>query len=180
MDPDSPDGLRSRESHGLPGFSGVRGFIDSGPRHRGPEDIGFSGSDPDDIRIGVGDGDIADGQGRHLFENRLPGDTAVDRFPYPPDGGRDVDGVPASLGDGDVRAPSSDDIGPYVSPFESLVRSLALEGLVLFEPFEPDSRVRAFDLLRRFGRLDRDGRDQAGRGRQDESQDKSPFHLFHV
>jgi len=185
MDPDPADRLGRRESHVLPGLSGVGRFIDAGSGDGRPEDVGLSRSEVDDVRIGLGDGDVADGYGRVLIEDRSPGDPGVLRLPQAARGGSDVDHVPAALGYFDVRGASADERAGAVepverTPLESGVRRSLFHRLMLLEPLQPQGGVGAFDFfLSLGGSLCRDRRAQEKSRKNHSNHEKSPFGLDH-
>ena len=65
----------------LPGLAGVGGFVDAVAGLDVAADVGLAGADVDDVGIGRGDGEGADGLGGLVVEDRLPVDAAVAGFP---------------------------------------------------------------------------------------------------
>ena len=65
----------------LPGLAAVGGLVDAVAGHDVAADVGLAGADVDDVGIGRRDGDGADGRGRLIVEDRLPGEAAVGRLP---------------------------------------------------------------------------------------------------
>ena len=77
------DGMGVCQADELPGGSGVDGFVDAVAAYYVATHAGFAGADVDDVRIGLGDGDGADG-GRGVLcfvEDGLPIEATVGRFP---------------------------------------------------------------------------------------------------
>ena len=73
----------SSKADELPGRSCIDGFVDAVAADDVAADAGFAGADVDDVRIGFGDGDGADG-GRGVFcfvEDGLPVEAAVSGLP---------------------------------------------------------------------------------------------------
>ena len=81
VDQDPGDGEGLFQSHMGPGFTSVGGFPYSATRIGRTKDVGFSGANPYDVRVGRRDGQVANGGGALVFENRIEGNSLIDTFP---------------------------------------------------------------------------------------------------
>jgi len=67
----------------------IGGLVDTRPHRDAVAHPGLTGTDPDRVRMGLVDGDGADGL-REIVEDRLEGGAAVDGLPDAPPRGADV------------------------------------------------------------------------------------------
>src|SRR5262249_8453212 len=77
VDDDRTDLVRRLEPHVLPGLAAVRALVDAVAVGDGIARVVFAGPDPDDVLVGRGDGDCADGHGGLAVELVLKGDAVV-------------------------------------------------------------------------------------------------------
>ncbi len=147
IDEDAGDVPRLPKAHVRPGLPRVGRLVDAVADRDAVPAGGLPRPYPDDGRVGRGDGDVPDGDGRFLEEDRKPRRAVVFGLPDPAGADGRVDGPRAALGDVDVHRPASHDGGPERAPKE------------LFE--QPGHPVGALP-----GR--RDGRDKGHGGCQQE------------
>ena len=83
MNGDSTDLEGLVKSHVGPSLTAVSRLIDAVAPRDAVARIGFTGADPDDIRVGLANGDIADGDGRLLVELVFEVGTVIDGFEQP-------------------------------------------------------------------------------------------------
>src|SRR5438067_12671808 len=82
MDHDAGDVMGLGQSHMLPSFAGVGGFVNTISPGRTLAIVGFTGANPHDRGIGRRDSDIANRGSNLVVENRRPGCSAVSDFEY--------------------------------------------------------------------------------------------------
>src|SRR6266404_2595433 len=88
-----------------PGFPGVIRTIDAVAEGDISADASFTGSRVNDVGIGIGDCDAANGRGGLLLEERVPRDAAVRRFPDAAGDGAKVIGIGLARNSGDRQDP---------------------------------------------------------------------------
>ena len=71
------DGVGVPQAHLLEALAPVRGLVDPVPPHRRVPAALLTGAHPDDVRVGLEKGHIADGGGSVLLEDRLPGSSRI-------------------------------------------------------------------------------------------------------
>ncbi len=127
MDEDPGDMVRVAEAHVRPGLAGVDGLPDAVAGARAAGAIGLARSDPDDLGIGRGHGDVADRKLRLGVEDGLEGRAVVHRLPYAAVPGPDIERVKVlarrSRRHGEARHPRSGPVGtqgPAVETFEQV------------------------------------------------------------
>ena len=144
MDEDAPDVLRGVEAHVAPGVPGVGGLVDAvAPAGRLPV-LRLPGADPDQVWVGLVEGDVADGAGRLVVEERRPRGAVVLGLPDASGPGRDVEDLRLRLDDGEVGDAPAHERGADLAVLQ--VRDGGLEG----------------GLGGCRGRIQRDGRYQRG------------------
>ena len=84
VDGDLRDLLAVAQAEMRPGLAGVGGFVDAVADREIGTLQSLAAADVDDVRIGRRDGDRADGSGRLIVEDRIPGAAVVGRFQTPP------------------------------------------------------------------------------------------------
>ncbi len=166
VDDDPGDGVGLLEPHGLPGLPGVGRFEDAEAGLGAAEDVGFARSGPDDVRIGFGDGQVADRHRRHIVEDGLPGRPGVDGLEDAARGRAGIEDRAAAGGDGDVGAPPAEVGGADEPPLDVLEGRGLLHRDVLFEGLQPQGRIGVLDLLQALG-----GRLALGGGADEKGQD---------
>src|SRR3989440_2532423 len=82
MDNDRANVARVAQTDMLPSLAGVERFVDTVAVCEVAARTGLAGAHIDDIVIGVGDCDGANGCDLLLVEHRLPGDTGIGALPY--------------------------------------------------------------------------------------------------
>ena len=152
MDDDAGDGGCGLEPHVFPRLAGVGRLEDAQPGHGAAEDVGFARAGPDDVGIGHGDGQVTDGHGRLIVEDRLPGRAGVHGLEDAARGRAGIEDRAAAGGDGDVGAAPAEVEGADEAPLDVLERRLGLEGLVAGEGLEAERRVGILDLDPAFAR----------------------------
>src|SRR5262249_14375719 len=91
------------QAHVLPGLAAVDRFVDAVAVGDGVARVGLAGADPDDVAVGGGDADVADGDGGRAVELVIEGDAVVDRLEQAAGGGGDVVAGRVGLVDGQRR-----------------------------------------------------------------------------
>ena len=111
MDDDAADVEGIIQSHVFPGGAGVGRLVDAiAPvRHAGVATaaVRFAGANPDDIRVGLGDGDVADRDHVFVVEHRRVGETVAGGFPKSAAGRGNVKGGRLAQGNGEVDNPAA-------------------------------------------------------------------------
>ena len=92
IDDDFADGARVAESDVFPTFAGVEGFVDSIALRNVAAYAGLAGANVNDVVIGIGDGQAADGTSSLFVEDWRPTDGAVGGLPDSAAGGAEVVG----------------------------------------------------------------------------------------
>src|SRR5690606_21524899 len=87
-----------------PGLAAVGGLVDAVAVRDGVARVRLAGADPDDVAVGGGDADGADGDGVLLVELVLEGDAVVDGLEQAAGGGGDEVGARVGLEAGDGGA----------------------------------------------------------------------------
>ncbi len=135
MDDDPRDGLGLGEPHVGPGLACVGGLPDPGAGVGAAEDVGLARPDPDDVLVGGGQGQVPDGGGDVVLEDRRPGHALVVGLPHASGGAADVDGVGAAsrLDHGHVGDPTTEVDGAQELPRQRPEEGAVLHGLVVGE-----------------------------------------------
>ncbi len=118
MDADAGHRLGIAKSHVTPGLAAVGRFVDAVPLGDAAAKLCLAASYIDDIGVGLGHRDGADGGARDLAVGHgKPGVSSIGRFPQPSPGGAKVVLVHAA---GTARTPerAPPSLGADVSPFE--------------------------------------------------------------
>ena len=82
MQCDTVDALTVLQSHELPAFTAINGFEYSTTDGCGVPHIALTAACPDDIGVGLVDGDRTNGRDRLIIKNRVPGQATVIGNPY--------------------------------------------------------------------------------------------------
>src|SRR5262249_30195793 len=72
VDDDAADVVRFLEAHVPPGLAAVGGPVHALAPRDAVARVGLAGADPDDVRVGRGHGDVADGGRALVLEDRSP------------------------------------------------------------------------------------------------------------
>ena len=115
---DAADVLRVGEPHEGPRRAAVGRFVDAVAPRRALAVVRLAGADPDDVRVGARDGDVADRRRAEVVEDRRPRRSAVHRLPHAAGGRADVDRVGMAFVDRDVVDAPAGDGGTDRAPLE--------------------------------------------------------------
>ncbi len=90
---DAADAVGGGEADAAPGLAGVGGLVHAVAVGIFRADVGLAGADVDDVGVGGGNGDGADGLHRLGVEDRVPGAAGVVGLPHPAAHRAEVEGV---------------------------------------------------------------------------------------
>src|SRR6185436_3836993 len=88
---DAPDVMGVGKTHELPFLSAVGGLVDAIAPGRTLAVIGFARSDPDNIGVGLRNGDVTDRTGRLIIEEGFPGRAVISGLEDTAGCGADID-----------------------------------------------------------------------------------------
>jgi hypothetical protein len=131
---DLTDVVRVAESHVREGLAPVGGLVDAITPADAVAYAGLARADPDDARILLEDGDVADCRSAVGVEDRLPGGAGVGRLPDAAGGRRHQHGGEVGVDRFNVRDPPRVVGGSDVAPWQvAQERPLAALGLARLE-----------------------------------------------
>ena len=118
MDEDAPDVLAALEPHVPPGVSAVDGLVDAvAPAGRLPV-LRLPGADPDQVRVRLVEGDVADGARGLVVEDRRPRGAVVPGLPDAARAGADEEDLRLRLDHREVRDAAAHERGPELAVLE--------------------------------------------------------------
>src|SRR5215467_9151057 len=82
IEDDAADMARRSEAYALPGAPAIRGLVNARAVGEIGAEIGFTGAGINNVGIGLGHGQSADGSDRQAVRDRLPGNAAVHGLPH--------------------------------------------------------------------------------------------------